>query len=73
MAMHSDPQKKVKSEMWSHTPPLPLHTSPYVIAPLQLRAHLKWLYRSWLPLTERLIFFFLAFMSWYFFKIGRAS
>ena len=52
---------KSPSRFWHHTPDLPINTSPYFIAPHELTSHLKWLYRSWLPLTERLIFLCLAF------------
>ena len=58
---------KEKARLWAHTPPLPLNTSPYFLSPLAIAAHFKWLYRSWLPITERLIFFCLAFLSWHFF------
>ena len=73
MANHSDARKNPATAsrnalqgLWHHTPDLPLNTSPYFIAPHKLTAHLKWLYRSWLPLTERMIFFCLAFLSWHY-------
>jgi len=73
MANHSDARKNPATAsrnalqgLWHHTPDLPLNTSPYFIAPHKLTAHLKWLYRSWLPLTERMIFLCLAFLSWHY-------
>ncbi|EHI48357.1 sterol desaturase [SAR116 cluster alpha proteobacterium HIMB100] len=49
---------------WAFTPALPLNTSPYFRFPSALSGWLGWLVRSWLPLTERLVFFALAWASW---------
>ncbi|MGB0810713.1 MAG: sterol desaturase family protein, partial [Candidatus Puniceispirillaceae bacterium] len=49
---------------WAFTPALPLNTSPYFRFPSAISAWLGWLLRSWLPLTERLVFFALAWASW---------
>ena len=57
---HSAPQKS----MWAFTPPLPLNTSPYFHFPSKIVDWVGWLLRSWLPLTERLVFFALAWGSW---------
>ena len=57
---HSAPQKS----MWAFTPPLPLNTSPYFHFPSKIVDWVGWLMRSWLPLTERLVFFALAWGSW---------
>ena len=50
--------------VWAFTPALPLNTSPYFRFPSSVSVWLSWLVRSWLPLTERLIFFALAWASW---------
>ena len=41
---------------WHFHPVLPLKISPYFILPVRLTEMLRWLVRSWLPLTERLLF-----------------
>ena len=56
-----------QKKLWSHTPPLPITTSPYFSFPINFGAHLKWLYKSWLPITERTIFLCLALISWFYF------
>ena len=56
-----------QEKLWSHTPPLPITTSPYFSFPINFGAHLKWLYQSWLPITERTIFLCLALISWLYF------
>ena len=53
---HPSPQKII----WAFTPPLPLNTSPYFHFPSKIVDWAGWLLRSWLPLTERLVFFALA-------------
>lgn len=45
---------------WHFHPVLPLKISPYFILPVRLTEMLRWLVRSWLPLTERLLFLGLA-------------
>ena len=49
---------------WHFHPVLPLKISPYFILPVRLTEMLRWLVRSWLPLTERLLFLGLAILSW---------
>ncbi len=66
--LHKDSeQQQSRRALWAHTPALPVDTSPYFRWPVQLMAHPRWLLRSWLPLTERLIFLGTALLCWQFF------
>ncbi len=58
---------KKSAALWAHTPPLPIDTSPYFRWPIDFPAYLKWLKRSWLPVTERLLFLGLACLCWFYF------
>lgn len=62
--MPTEKSTSPKKDVWAFTPPLPLATSPYLRFPSSVVMWLGWLVRSWLPLTERLIFFGLAWASW---------
>ena len=64
----SDTKAKAKAavEGWHFHPNVPLSVSPYFTLPLYLSRYLSWLVRSWLPLTERLLFLWLAIFCWVF-------
>ncbi|MGB2208358.1 MAG: sterol desaturase family protein [Candidatus Puniceispirillaceae bacterium] len=65
--MMSDDSVNIKQDrMWHFRPSVPLSVSPYFQWPPQPEAIAGWFARSWLPLTERLIFFVLAWASWMF-------
>ena len=62
--MTAEKQDSPQKKMWVFIPPLPLNTSPYFRFPSAIAEWTNWLLRSWLPLTERLVFFALAWVSW---------
>ena len=62
--MTAGKQDSPQKNMWVFIPPLPLKTSPYFRFPSAIAEWTNWLLRSWLPLTERLLFFALAWVSW---------
>lgn len=63
--MMSDESTHAKQDkMWHFRPDLPLSVSPYFSWPFRPEAIIRWFARSWLPVTERLIFFLLAWVSW---------
>lgn len=63
---HTQNSKADRSDgIWAHTPALPLSISPYLRIPSPA-SYLTWLYRSWLPITERLIILLIALASWKF-------
>lgn len=53
---------------WQYTPELPIKVSPYFQLPPKLHKALTWFFRSWLPMTERLIILVLAIVVSLFFQ-----
>jgi len=62
--MSDDNANQEQDRMWHFRPSVPLSVSPYFQWPPRPEAIAGWFARSWLPLTERLIFFVLAWISW---------
>jgi len=60
--------KQPKSKKtWHYTPSLPLRVSPYFRWPPDAVAVLKWIFRGWFPVSERLIVLLLSILSWVYF------
>ena len=49
---------------WSYQPPVPIQVSPLFRWPLDPLACVRWLLRSWFPVSERLVIAGLALLSW---------
>ena len=49
---------------WHQTPPLPLTQAPYWHRPFSFGGALFYFIRSWRPVSERVIFLFLATLIW---------
>ena len=66
-AQPGDKERKSGNRSWHYTPPLPLRVSPYFRWPADAVAVLKWIFRGWFPVTERLIVLLLSILSWVYF------
>ena len=66
-AQPSAKERKSRKKPWHYTPPLPLQVSPYFRWPPDALAVLKWIFRGWFPVSERLIVLLLAILSWAYF------
>jgi lathosterol oxidase len=53
---------------WNHHPKVPLKVSPFFTWPLRPADMVKWIWNSWLWISEKLILVGLAFMSFYWFQ-----
>ena len=58
---------KPRKKQWNYHPELPIQVSPLFRTPFERTAVLNWFYRSWFPLTERLLILMIAGISWFFF------
>lgn len=56
--------KRAGPRGWHYVPNLPLEVSPLFSWPLDPVKAVKWLWKSWFLLTERLVLVGLAFLSW---------
>lgn len=66
-ARPGDKEPKSGKRSWHYTPPLPLRASPYFRWPPDAVAVLKWIFRGWFPVSERLIVVLLSILSWTYF------
>lgn len=60
-------EPKPRKRPWHYTPTLPLLVSPYFRWPPDVVAVLKWIFRGWFPISERLIVLLLSILSWAYF------
>ena len=51
---------------WNFSPEVPLRVSPLFEWPLSAKKIIHWFWRSWFPLSEKLILVAAAFVSWHF-------
>lgn len=63
-AVEPDTSPKPKSREWNHHPALPLENSPVFAWPPRPFAAVKWVTRSWIRISEQLIFALLAVLVW---------
>ncbi len=61
--MQSNTSTKRRRKTWHFTPSLPLSASPYFNWPIDIVAIVKWVIRSWFPLSERLIILLISILS----------
>ena len=59
---------RTRRPQWNYQPDVPLPVSPLFEWPLNLPRILNWFWRSWFPVSEKLIIVFTAFISWTYFQ-----
>jgi len=57
-----------KFAQWNHRPDVPLPVSPLFEWPLNPIKIMNWFWRSWFPISERLIIVLTACISWFYFQ-----
>ena len=62
------PASKQKTPQWNYKPDVPLMISPLFVLPVKLSRILGWFWRSWFPLSEKLIIVLTAVVSWTYFQ-----
>ncbi len=68
-ATSTDSQRKRGSyPKWNYQPEVPLVVSPLFEWPLNLLKILNWFWRSWFPISEKLIIVLAAWISWAYFQ-----
>ena len=62
----TDTRTRTGTRGWNYQPNLPLQVSPLFIWPLNLVKAFLWVWRSWFPVSERLILMGFAAVSWFY-------
>ena len=64
----SAPARRNKPPQWNYQPGVPLAVSPLFEWPLRIGKIMNWFWRSWFPISEKLIIVGTAWISWVYFQ-----